>query len=200
VRHRLLIIAVFLLAGAVVNVAVAWLCWLGSDMPRRSSDTTLPIEETWKIGEDLGLDINPIFGRYTAVFRCGYGVTLDMVRFSNPSGRMAAIVSRVQAGWPAHTMRGYTVRVPNGPLEYRWAYSVREGKPAVPLLPTWPGLAVNSAFYAVILWLLMWGAFALRRFVRKKRGLCLECAYPRGESDMCTECGKALPGRRAVTA
>jgi hypothetical protein len=65
--------------------------------------------------------------------------------------------------------------------------------------PLWPGFAVNTLFYAAILWLLICGLFALRRFAlrrfaRVRRGLCPACAYPIGESPVCTECGSDLPG------
>ncbi len=44
------------------------------------------------------------------------------------------------------------------------------------------------------------GPFALRRFIRRKRGLCPACGYPTGESAVCSECGKVLPkGVRAAT-
>ena len=56
-------------------------------------------------------------------------------------------------------------------------------------MPFWTELA--------ILWLLIPGPFALRRFLRLRRGLCPKCAYPMGESPVCSECGKALP-KRAV--
>ncbi len=65
----------------------------------------------------------------------------------------------------------------------------------LPLRPIWSGFAANTLFYAVVLWLLICGPFALRRFIRVRRGLCPACAYPRGESDVCSECGKALPNR-----
>ncbi len=64
--------------------------------------------------------------------------------------------------------------------------------------PLWLGFAVNTLFYSVVLWLLIPGPFALRRFIRVKRGLCPACAYPTGQSDACSECGKPLPGRMAV--
>ena len=35
----------------------------------------------------------------------------------------------------------------------------------------WPGFAINTIFYAAILWLLVCGPFALRRHIRHKRGL-----------------------------
>ena len=65
----------------------------------------------------------------------------------------------------------------------------------LPLRPLLGGFAVNTLFYAAILWLLIRGPFALRRFLRVKRGLCPKCAYPMGESSVCTECGGALGGR-----
>ncbi len=57
----------------------------------------------------------------------------------------------------------------------------------------------NTIFYATLLWLLIPGPFLLRRYIRVKRGLCPKCAYPMGESAVCSECGKAIPSRK-VTA
>ena len=62
----------------------------------------------------------------------------------------------------------------------------------LPLCPIWPGFAVNTVFYAAILWLLICGPFMLRGFIRIRRGLCPACAYPRGESLVCSECGKGV--------
>jgi hypothetical protein len=62
----------------------------------------------------------------------------------------------------------------------------------IPYIPIWPGFAINTMFYAGILWLVFAAPFALRRRRRIKRGLCPACAYPVGESDVCTECGKPL--------
>ena len=69
---------------------------------------------------------------------------------------------------------------------------------AVPIRPIWPGFAVNTLFYAAVLWALVCGRFALRRLIRLKRGLCPNCAYSTGESDVCSECGRALPQRAEV--
>ncbi len=68
----------------------------------------------------------------------------------------------------------------------------------IPLRPIWPGFAVNTLFYATILWLLIPGPFVLRRFLRLRRGLCSQCAYPMGESAVCTECGGALAGHQVA--
>jgi hypothetical protein len=62
----------------------------------------------------------------------------------------------------------------------------------LPLRPIWPGFAINTLFYAAILWLLFAAPFALRRMRRIKRGLCPACAYPVGTSAVCTECGEPV--------
>ncbi len=63
----------------------------------------------------------------------------------------------------------------------------------LPLRPLWPGFAVNTLVFAASLWFLICGPFALRRHIRTKRGRCGKCGYPKGRSDVCSECGKALP-------
>ncbi len=65
----------------------------------------------------------------------------------------------------------------------------------IPLRPIWVGFALNTVFYAALVWLLIAGLSTLRRFLRLRRGLCPKCAYPMGESSVCTECGRALPKR-----
>ena len=62
----------------------------------------------------------------------------------------------------------------------------------IPLKPLWPGFAINTVFYAAVLWLLLICPGRLRRFLRLRRGLCPACAYPIGTSDVCTECGKPV--------
>jgi hypothetical protein len=57
----------------------------------------------------------------------------------------------------------------------------------------WPGFAINTVFYAAILWLLFAAPGFVRRRIRIKRGRCPACGYPIGSSDVCTECGAVLP-------
>jgi hypothetical protein len=71
---------------------------------------------------------------------------------------------------------------------------------ALPLKPLWPGFVANTLFYTGILcggWLLFAAPFALRRRRRVKRGLCPTCAYPVGDSAVCTECGTAVVKQKA---
>jgi hypothetical protein len=70
---------------------------------------------------------------------------------------------------------------------------------ALPLRPIWPGFAINTVFYAAILWglfvLLFTVPLALRRRLRSRRGLCSKCGYPVGTSERCSECGAAVTAR-----
>ena len=133
-KRGLLIIAVCLLLGAAVNVAVAFGCaWSG--FAQGEMHTT----------------------------------------YGSPGGGLAHNYFLLN-GWPAHSMQA----------ELPDSYNLH---------PLWPGFAVNTLFYAAILWFLIRGPFALRRSLRLRRGLCPKCAYPMGESAVCTECGKTLPSR-----
>ncbi len=84
----------------------------------------------------------------------------------------------------------------NGDAVLSHAFVIREGWLWVPLRPIWPGIVINTLFYAVVVWLLTCIPFVLRRLNRIRRGLCPKCEYPMGESAVCTECGKALPASR----
>lgn len=62
-------------------------------------------------------------------------------------------------------------------------------------LPTQPilcGLVVNTVMYSFVIWLLLAGAFIVRRVLRTRRKQCLGCGYPIGVSEVCTECGQRV--------
>ena len=244
VRRHLLIAAVFLLAGAVVNVAVAWGCALWSppgtiESPSRSEDFSrlvapIPTDEPgdlWVTGPPVhvpGQIKFPLLGysgvgvrseiahAWTSKDRDSYRESIRdalgefyprrfgrRLRFVTPSNINVLSVNRVSAGLPMYSLQGIHAeskillwRQGALPLPPRW---MRGRAGFLPLYPIWPGFAVNTVLYATVLWLLIPGPFVLRRFIRVKRGLCPACAYPRGESDVCSECGKAISSRR-VTA
>jgi len=101
-------------------------------------------------------------------------------------------------GWPllsfrceealGPALRGRTLKVFGGCLLPDAFQSLGPGR-VLPYRLIASGFAVNTVFYAVALWLLICGPFALRRFIRAKRGLCPACAYPCGASAVCSECG-----------
>ena len=57
------------------------------------------------------------------------------------------------------------------------------------------GFSINTLFCAAFLWTLLCGPSMVMRHYRIRRGLCPKCAYPMGGTELCTECGKPLPGR-----
>ena len=61
----------------------------------------------------------------------------------------------------------------------------------LPLHPIWPGFAINTIFYAVLVWCITLAPFTARRMIRRKRNLCIKCGYDlRGSSGGgCFECG-----------
>ena len=221
--RRVVVILVLLLAGAVVNVAVAWGCalwicndnrtdWVGAgfsapDAPcwafhrlERIGSTALTGGGVASISPDpdwrYAPDLVPKWSRMLA-----RPPDKDVERY-----RMIEYAR----GWPFLTLSCAFTRMFDVP-----GFAVVDGlhvKPhldpsrafassiALPLRPIWPGFAANTLLYAAILWLLICGPFVLRRHIRVMQGFCPSCAYPMGASPTCTECGKALPGRaEAVT-
>lgn len=172
--RRLVILAVFLLAGAVVNVAVAWGCAM------------LPRPYHFSVADPGQDSVAKGFGRQV---------------LSGPKhvGRMQRYERSV--GWPMFMLREFrwepnimplprpdNVEAPDSTVTVRIA--------GVRFTPIWLGFAVNTLFYAAVLWLPVLGLHALRRAIRRTRGLCPKCAYPIGESSVCTECGSPVPHTR----
>jgi len=70
---------------------------------------------------------------------------------------------------------------------------------SLPYRPILPGFAINTLFYAGVLWVLFCGPFAMRRMIRRRRSQCPACAYPIGTNEVCTECGAAVTARTSGT-
>jgi len=107
----------------------------------------------------------------------------------------------VRLGWPARAFSGRyyaDVRSRNseGVIHLPdWIVQATRGKSRfdLPIKPIWPGFAINTIFYAAILWM-PFAPFVLRRHIRRKRGHCIKCGYDlRGTSggggEVCPECG-----------
>ncbi len=195
-KRHLLIIAICLLLGAVVNVAVAWGCGLWSPVdntvvtsesesltwPRPVAESW-PSPDVWERGSGFGVDFD-------------YLAAVHKIMDDNYYIYRIAIYDR---GWPDRSLRAEWKGVLTSTVnvgEWRGALNLPWRRPGnelpLPLKPLWPGFAVNTIFYATLLWLLIPGPFALRRFLRVRRGLCPKCAYPIGESTVCSECGEPL--------
>ena len=221
VKRRLLIAAIFLLAGAVVNVAVIFglLTWATNALPAAEEELAIaqwpqpvPAEwpkldsadrifilgrtEIWAEGHDNQHDYHQRLSQVGWPLLCIEGEALGYYPIWND--RSTDLVLMTQEPYPVgrpyrSTDPGHGVQPPAwlGDL-----MMVRITDPArimrIRLLPT--RFAVNTIFYAALLWL----PFVVRRFSRARRGLCPKCAYPMAESPVCTECGKPLPGRAKV--
>lgn len=202
-------IVVLLIIGAVVNVAVAWgiVLWTPQE-PRgpgmavllnqidwpRQAPADWPAPQRQNSGRTWGL---------SAIQTMAHVLPLDAPR--SPGAVSGWGMSLFQAGWPSRCIEArsdtvnYAGVIPKANLrpavklpEALHFLRVREARYRVlPLRPIWPGFAINTAFYAAILWLLTFGSFTARRIIRRKQGRCINCGYDlRGTAQMiCSECG-----------
>jgi len=221
-------IILFLLLGAIVNVAVAWGCaqLSGISLPESAlaePDLTPELAEWWLArfperdpyprelsSEQLLMDFDP-----------GGAIVWEAEAFGISACSMIVLVPKQEAsctwaGWPMKTMSGewrWLQQQPGlhdvGLIRFAlidrhkddpWSYVFHR---FLPLRPIWPGFAINTVFYALILWLLFAGPFVLRRRWRIRRGLCPKCAYDLrkrpSDSSVCPECG-AAPAPRLLNA
>ena len=201
-KRRLLAAVAFALLGGVATflVALATGAWAPLEYrpPSRSEDRT---------AQQL-LALHGVQARGPNLWTCGwlgigYESVLVMTAVEMGSGGRGLYreLGLCKTGWPLHCLQGRVVRKQRS--EGAWMSRGAPGRGRwhgrlVPYQPTWFGFAANTAFYAALLWLLIPGPFALRRFLRLRRGLCPKCAYPMGESAVCTECGDPLPRRRQM--
>ena len=222
-RRRLLTILILLVAGALVNVAVAWgcgyrfralthemiaqglseievPCW-GFELRRWTGTCAIGADALYddigydqsvRQGRDYGRDRLPSWSR--------------MLQPPPPRNSRFDIVNLFEQanGYPLLALSGalrYTITTrPTRTLEVEAITGIlarRIPQPAlIPLRPIWPGFAVNTVSYALTLWLLLWSVSALRRLIRRRRGLCPACGYDLGHAqhDTCPECGRQQQG------
>jgi hypothetical protein len=211
-RRRLLIILISLLAGAFVNIAVAWGCatWSPFEPKGIADPAQSPVSPPDFVG--LGFEITFVDNRngMSCLDMTSGWPLLTLRQRSWQQFQLVAPLDEIRSRIQALTRRAENpikpemrARIRDGivklQLKARFhgtlAPAVRTPRRVLLTTPLWPGFAVNTLFYAPIPWLLICGAFALRRFLRQRRGLCPACAYPMGESAVCTECGRELPHR-----
>ncbi len=243
-KRRLLTLAIFLLLGAVVNVAVAWGCavWISYNDLFGTKITWSPQGDSpsmrWNVSliQQPGLvsvesekyhpepnwvgrfawreeravrsdsDISPTDLLPSALNWAGLRQNMLVPELDSeplPYERLWAI----GWGWPWPSL-WYEYGVWSQPKDRPvhggmrlplplYGQATPEPKRALPLRPILFGFAINTFFYAAILWLLMLGPFALRRLIRRqirrRRGLCPACAYDlrHAEHEACPECGLA---------
>ncbi|MCH8260894.1 MAG: hypothetical protein IIC46_11885 [Planctomycetes bacterium] len=240
-RRRLTKLVVFLLLGAVVNVAVAWGCALCLPlMPAESSLSRFAVTHDeapfWFVEERQRRGaLRYLFSGVPFVFKNPPGTLLilpeekpeeieqfdlgDVPRWSRFDLTTAPHTYFQEdkyfesfedaRGWPLVALcasgKFHNPEVvlyvdslivtsgividdrPPTPMNYDDWFDRR----VLPLRPIWPGFALNTIFYAVIVWMMWSSTFAARRFMARRRGHCIKCGYGlRGEmSAGCPECG-----------
>ena len=199
-KRGALTIAIFLLIGAVVNVAVAWACALWQPL-----ELDFPVyERGWASGQRAAALLRVAIPKHAQVpndYRPyvstdrGLGWTMSSANFAHFIG-----CQLLTAGWPFRALRGEAwidangLRVANALL----ARSVTTGPSLIPVRPIWPGFLLNSAFYGMLGWFCAQRFASVRQSRRINRRLCPGCAYPMGESSVCSECGRELRVRHAT--
>ena len=187
-KRRFLKLGMFLLLGAILNVVVAWseVFWPYDSLPLNTNVHVLSPSEI----DQSRLSNKHLDGQY-GIRQEWPLLTWDSIA-AGEQGPLSYYV--YQQGWPARSLRGWCYKVNGSPkTEYALFKQLGSKRFAVlPLQPLWPGFAINTIFYAAVLWLPVAGLSALRRRRRSKRGLCPACAYPVGNSAVCTECGVSV--------
>ncbi len=231
-ERRVSVILTFLLLGAIVNVAVAWVLAVtlnvfdGGETEGQWRQIRRPGEFFWQ-GQSKhrtgGVWIAARFVRTSddleddsGKYRGGDAVP-SWSGFAQPTKEFQTGESQAVwrwgdgRGWPLLCLWSETKRY-NDKADHRdivpvqWGIKTdlsewgggnphNMGPRVLPLRPICPGFAINTVFYAAILWLLFAAPFVLRRRRRIRRGLCPACGYRVGTSPVCTECGKPLPNR-----
>jgi hypothetical protein len=216
-RRWLITIVILLLAGVVANVTVAWAFAMFGDPYQSRTFTEFVFESE---GDQFQFLERRCIGAASYWCRGQAYIFADDPppnEKSSPNWLGSYQLyphanSFLEArGWPLHSLSAGQDRVMGFPFEAHWGLqttlkSFTFGGTAIPcvlpLRPIWPAFAVNSLFYTALVpavWLLARRMYSLafRRLIRRRRGLCPACAYPVGDSPICTECGRPLP-KRAV--
>lgn len=218
---RVRIILLFLLLGVVANVAVAWgisiswpqVSWVGQGrmsidgerewMALRSErlghvrivslvwesdrggstdgrDPPQPLLEPWS----LDPSVNELGPRDVSWQEAASGWPLLAMwwRHTTPNSVPDHVAGEAPPVLPGDTLERAFV------LDWQWL----PRQLVLPLGLVVPNFFINTAIYAWMLWVFLCGPFVIRRARRRRRGLCAACAYPVGQSHVCTECGAAV--------
>lgn len=203
-------IFVVLLLGAMVNVAVAWGCALRNHLWGLEVRYERVTSGDWEL-----ICVQRAFGseEVHVCDRLSDAVDLTTLRtypttpwwldWHRRFGAVGTLPWGQAHGWPMYTLTAWQDWNPD-PVQRSdtdedsatyggWGFGDGRSFRLIPATPIWSGSAFNTAFYGVCLFLLAYSARATRGIMRRRRGDCAHCGYPRGTSPVCTECGEALP-------
>ncbi|MCK4872189.1 MAG: hypothetical protein KAS72_05655 [Phycisphaerales bacterium] len=209
-----------LLAGAAINVAVAWSCALWAEQPARLNVTGSHLgpepgpvwgDREAKLGEPVDYFVEQASSQVgrTYYLVLAFGKTSIITPMPSPSQSIGGRTSFTQAehrlviettGFPMRSMRGERQIYPGGvlligamdPLPILRARYRPEGA-MIPLRPIWTGFAVNTLLYAMLFAVPLCVLTTVRQMMRRRAGRCPRCGYHlRGDFHRgCPECGWA---------
>ncbi len=214
VRGLLNKVVVFIVLAAILNLLIAWGCATRPSPPVFDARLTADYRRARWQAEERGPQLRDDRLWIDRAYR-GRGLHLLVIQVG-PQGAEQIHIHR--AGWPMASMEGREHNpitpgtVPIQKPSYKAAiplptddtllvplvgggYSESPYVRVLPLLPVWPGFAINTLVYAVgaILVAGLW--WLARRALRKFRGRCLSCGYDlrRDYSTGCPECAWKRP-------
>jgi hypothetical protein len=225
-RRLAIKLVLFLLLGAIVNVAVAWVLPLwsrsqiiaagvpGKDIPSLHAMSPISSAFTARAGmvdQSLGSERLHFFDHlgYPEIWRDSEGkIAVFYINSSGtwrkddwPIDRGQCVLLR--AGFPLFSLdaeywEGPDLGLLPGAMRARAFRSAIELPSSygdfIPYGPIWPGFAINTIFYAAVLWIIFAIPGGVKRLRRRAKGWCIHCGYDlRGQSadsKKCPECGR----------
>ncbi|HWB19252.1 MAG TPA: hypothetical protein VG711_03045 [Phycisphaerales bacterium] len=219
-RRTIFKLTLLLIIGAIINIAVAWgFCAFGEMGLLSEYYSTSDEELSWLAGAGLqyGMDREAQFIQNSTYLQMtATGMQIKWVKLTYVPDtfiNMGPLPSnflglRLQVGWPIYSLSGVKLNLKDTPSflltqnglphdqDYKNVGIIDlPGKFTGRMLPWHPiylGFIVNTLFYALIVWLMIYVPRSMFRERRWRRGLCPDCGYPIGSSPTCTECGFTL--------
>jgi hypothetical protein len=193
--------------GAILDVAIAWGCtlrWRSLDLEVADNLEPGSTDAQWLKKFKWPEPDSSTFIAHKRSSTFGWVDDQYTISFKPYDPSRTAGLWRTRCGWPFLSLQGIS-RSGNytemGFVESQTGFIYVDGNvvgtPNVgwyfPTSPLGLGFALNTIFYAAILWLLFAAPGRIRRWRRIARGRCPHCGYPVGASSVCTECGKPTP-------
>ena len=208
-RRTILNVLLLLIAGAALNVAVAWGIalfdqYFGPTITlTRARMSTGHFEETRSWERKFWHNRPKTHLHHSLEKAAGwrrFGWERVYMEGSSQTGHDAAWVTR--SGWPLRSFEGAIWHRYHGlQLYQRWNAGILILNAPNKLIIYMPwhvrpfSFIVNTLFYVGALWMLFVFPVSLRRMIRRRCDRCSHCDYPIGTSEICTECGAAVtPG------
>lgn len=201
-------VVICLLLGVVLTVGVAWGCarWA---LTGRATTTTSHFSEDHRVM--VAVVQGPGFAQYNMahdrwslvfIYEMNADPSVEPPWGREPSWVLARdeqldfdTTASVGSGWPLLSLQSSVAHDSASEVAHRsigiWLESAVHGEWVLPAIPMGMGFIVDSAFYASISWVSLFGPLALLRHLRRHRGMCPTCGYDLANLDACPECGDA---------